>query len=220
MSRGTLHNICFHGIGEPRRPIDQEEARYWITHDAYLRILDELATWPNTRLTFDDGNISDLERGLPGLLERGLTATFFVLAGRLDEPGSLSRADVAALRAADMGIGSHGMDHVGWRGMTAEVRDRELVRARAVIEQVAGPIAEAALPRGQYGRDTLGHLRALGDRTVHTADRRPARPGAWLQPRFSVTSEDTPATLVGRVLHQPLAERTVRGLKGAGKRLR
>ncbi|HMO11289.1 MAG TPA: hypothetical protein PKB06_07275, partial [Actinotalea sp.] len=62
--------------------------------------------------------------------------------------------------------------------------------------------------------------RALGYRTVHTSDRRPARPGAWLQPRFSVTSEDTPATLVGRVLHQPLAERTVRGLKGAGKRLR
>ena len=47
------------------------------------------------RISFDDGNASDLEIGLPALLERGLTATFFVLAGRLGRPGSLDADEVA-----------------------------------------------------------------------------------------------------------------------------
>ena len=70
-----LLNICFHGIGTPGRALEPGEDRYWITSDEFHRILDEIATWPSTRISFDDGNASDLEIGLPALVERGLTAT-------------------------------------------------------------------------------------------------------------------------------------------------
>ena len=195
--------------------------RYWVTPDAYLRILDEVTTWPATFLSFDDGNASDAELGLPALQERGLTATFFVLAGRIDQPGSLSTPQLVALADAGMTIGSHGMDHVSWRGMTPSVRRRELVQAREVIAGIVGPVTEAALPRGQYDRTTLHHLRRLGYTAVHTSDRRPARDGAWLQPRFSVTHDDTPATLAAAaLLPRPVRERAVLELKGVLKRWR
>lgn len=217
----TIRNICFHGVGTPARTIDDAEARYWVSHDAYLRILDELATWPAVGLSFDDGNASDLELGAPALVDRGLHATFFVLAGRLDTPGSLTSDQVRELRGLGMGVGTHGMDHVSWRSMTPEVRERELVEARAIIADLAGDVREAALPRGQYDRTVLGWLRRLGYQRVHTSDRRPARPDAWIQPRFSVTRDDTPATLAERVLRPlPAHERLLLEAKGVAKRLR
>ena len=214
-------NVCFHGIGSPGRTIDTDEANYWVSRDAYLRILDELATWPATTISFDDGNASDVEIGLPALAERGLSAMFFVLAGRLDTAGSLSTDEVAALQRAGMGVGTHGMDHISWRSMPPGVRERELVEARATIAAIVGEVTEAALPRGQYDRTTLAWLRRLGYGTVHTSDRRPAVTGAWLQPRFSVTRVDTPETLVrAALLTRPLPKRTSLAVKGLIKRWR
>lgn len=221
MRRRDVRNLCFHGIGSPGRTIDDDEARYWVSRDGYLRILDEIVTWPAVTLSFDDGNASDVELALPGLLERGQLATFFVLAGRIDAPGSLAVEQVSALASAGMRVGSHGMDHVSWRSMSRAVRQRELVEARAVIAEIVGDVTDAALPRGQYDRTTLSWLRRLGYRTVHTSDRRPAAAGAWLQPRFSVLYDDTPQTLARRVLAgRPPHERAALELKGLLKRVR
>lgn len=224
MMRGgrSLINVCFHGIGEPARFLDPGEAPYWITHDGYLDVLDVLADEPDVRISFDDGNASDVECGLPGLLERGLRATFFVLAGRLDRSGSLSTTDVQELDAQGMSIGTHGMDHRSWRGMDAGTRRRELETARQVLRDVVGrPVTDAALPLGQYDRELLKNLRELGYTAVHTSDRRRAREGAWLQPRFSVRDGDTAdivrQTMLGR---QSTARRAERVLVGTVKRWR
>jgi peptidoglycan/xylan/chitin deacetylase (PgdA/CDA1 family) len=214
-------NVCFHGIGTPGPGVDDAEARYWVTRDAFFSLLDEVATWPDTALSFDDGNASDVEVGLPALQERGLTATFFVLAGRLDAPGSLATEQVRALVAAGMGVGSHGMDHVSWRRMPPDVRQRELVEARERLGAIAGHVDQAALPRGQYDRGALLALRRLGYRTVFTSDRRPARRGAWLQPRFSVTRDDTPASFRRAARDpRPWPTRVELGLRGVAKRVR
>lgn len=206
-------NICFHGVGTPARPMEEGEARYWVTRDAFLRILDEVARWPQAVLSFDDGNASDVEIALPALVERGLTATFFVLAGRLDQAGSVSRDDVRALGEAGMGVGTHGMDHRPWRGMSSAERDLELVTARAMIAEVSGaPVHEAACPLGRYDRRLLGDLRRLGYQRVHTSDRRPARSSSWLQPRFSVVSDDTVESLRHNVLQPPDLRRRARNL--------
>lgn len=215
-------NVCFHGIGKPFRELEPGESRYWITRQQFDSILDEIATWPSLRISFDDGNISDIEYGLPGLVERGLTATFFVLAGRLAAPGSLDPAAVGDLRGAGMTVGTHGMDHRSWRAMDLSTRHRELVAARQEIAQVAGcSVDQAALPLGQYDRRLLSHLKQLGYRSVHTSDRRMARAGGWLQPRFSVRSEDTPLTMRE---HVQAADRQARRMKlnavGLVKRIR
>src|SRR6185437_10254670 len=170
----------------PGRPLEPGEDRYWITSDEFHRILDEIGSWPGIRISFDDGNASDIEIGLPALVERGLTATFFVLAGRFGAGGSLGESDVMELNRRRMTIGTHGMDHISWRRMPHDVRDRELVEARQRIADVSGvDVGEAALPLGQYDRKLLTDLKRLGYRSVHTSDRRAARAGRWLQPRFS-----------------------------------
>lgn len=191
-----VRGICFHGIGEPRRTLEPGEGSYWVGSDAFLRILDELMTWPQASITFDDGNVSDVEHGLPALRERGLTATFFVLGGRIGSPWSLGADDLAELVSAGMAVGSHGMDHRPWRGLSPTDLSRELVDAREMIAAAAGaPVTEAACPLGRYDRHVLGELRRAGYERVHTSDRRPARAASWLQPRFSVHTGDTPASL-------------------------
>jgi hypothetical protein len=129
MGGADLLNICFHGIGTPGRELEPGEDGYWVAADRYLLILDEIATWPSAQVSFDDGNASDVEAGLPGLVERGLTARFFVLAGRLGSPGSLAASDVRMLAAHGMSVGTHGMSHRSWRGIDPSTRQAELVEA-------------------------------------------------------------------------------------------
>jgi peptidoglycan/xylan/chitin deacetylase (PgdA/CDA1 family) len=215
-------NLCFHGIGEPDRTLEDGEAPYWISTELFHGVLDLVAGRDDVRLSFDDGNASDIEIGLPALVDRGLHATFFVLAGRLGSRGSLGEADVRRLASSGMAIGTHGMDHVPWRGLDDIAADRELVQARDRLAAVVGrPVEEAALPLGRYDRGLLRRLRRLGYTRVHTSDRAHARAHAWVQPRFSVVGTDTVAGLRADVLgRQPVRRRVERAAVGLAKRLR
>lgn len=215
-------NLCFHGIGEPERPLEPGEDRYWIGRDLYERVLDEIVGREDVCLSFDDGNASDVEIGLPGLRQRGLRASFFVIAGRLGQPGSLDEDAVRTLRERDMPVGSHGMHHVSWRGLDETEAAVEMVAARERLAAVVGaPVDRAALPLGQYDRRVLERLRATGYRQVFTSDRRRARAGAWLQPRYSLTRQDTIDSLRASVLSaRPVPERVARQAVGLVKRWR
>jgi peptidoglycan/xylan/chitin deacetylase (PgdA/CDA1 family) len=204
-------NICFHGIGRPARELEPDEQGYWIEPALFDEVLDRFGHRPDVRFSFDDGNRSDLEHGLTGLLRRGLSATFFPVAGRLDHPGSLGRDDLRAIGRAGMAVGSHGMDHRPWRSLDDHELDRELITARDQLAEVVGrPITQAALPLGRYDRKVLGRLRTLGYRRVFSSDRAPAKTRAWLQPRFSVRDTDTIASL----------ERELFGPRSLGQRAR
>jgi peptidoglycan/xylan/chitin deacetylase (PgdA/CDA1 family) len=222
MAGDDLLNICFHGIGTPQRQLEPGEDAYWVDADRCLRILDEIATWPSVRISFDDANASDLQIGLTALVERGLEAQFFLLAGRLGMRGSLAVDDVRELVGRGMAIGTHGMSHRSWRRMNPATRETELVEARRRIEDAAGvTVTDAACPLGRYDRRMLSDLRRLGYRRVYTSDGRAARPDSWLQPRFSVRREDTPESLRAAMLTRPsLARRARYGVAGLAKRLR
>ena len=222
MARDDVLNICFHGIGTPRRELEPGEDAYWVDTDRFLRILDEIATWPSARISFDDANASDAQIGLPALVERGLRAQFFLIAGRLGRQGSLAVGDVRELARQGMVIGTHGMSHRPWLGMNPATREAELVEARSRIEDASGvSVTDAACPLGRYDRRLLSDLRRLGYRRVYTSDRRAARPGSWLQPRFSVHRDDTGESLRATLLSQPsLARRARQEVVGVVKRLR
>jgi peptidoglycan/xylan/chitin deacetylase (PgdA/CDA1 family) len=219
---GRVVNVCFHGIGTPRRRLEDGEARYWVTKDTFHRILDTVAERDDVRLSFDDGNLSDADIGLPALLDRGLTAAFFVLAGRLDDPGSLAPAHLRELSTAGMTVGTHGWAHRPWRGLSDGDRRRELVEARQRIEAETGsPVDQAALPLGRYDRAVVRNLHDAGYRRVFSSDRGWARPGAWLQPRFSVRSDDTVDSVRAQVLTPPGVPGRAKGeLRTLAKRLR
>lgn len=198
--------LTFHGIGTVQRPLDPGEDEVWLRSEEFAPVLDAAARDADrVRLTFDDGNASDVEIALPELRARGMRATFFVVAGKLGEHGYLDEGGVRALADAGMGIGCHGMRHRPWRHLTdADLRE-ELVDARRLIESVVGrPVHEAACPFGSYDRRVLGSLRAAGYKRVFTSDRGWARPGAWLQARNTLRT-DAATAAVGQLLAQRTA---------------
>ena len=113
-------NLTFHGIGEPPASVGVAERDVWLSEADFAASLDAIGTLPQATVSFDDGNASDLEIALPALRERGIGATFFVVAGRLGEPDYLSAEDLRALREEGMTIGLHGMHHQRWRGLSDE----------------------------------------------------------------------------------------------------
>ncbi|MCT9818985.1 polysaccharide deacetylase family protein [Microbacterium sp. W1N] len=213
--------ICFHGIGVCEREREAGEARYWMPEAEFLRVLDALVGLPDVTLSFDDGNRSDIEIGLPALQERGLRATFFALAGRLDDAASLHPDDLRELAGAGMTVGTHGWDHIPWRGLTDHDAHRELIDARGALAEAAGTdVRTAALPLGRYDRRLLARLRGAGYDAVYSSDRLPFHDGTWLRARYSVTASDTPAS-VQRIIVDRSRSRDVRNrLVGAVKRLR
>lgn len=189
-------NVNVHGIGPlPARPLDDGEDKVWVSVEQFERLLDAAVGRPDVVITFDDGNSSDVEIGLPRLQERGLKARFYVCAGLIGEPGRLDESAVRELHGAGMVVGSHGWTHRDWRSLewgprgAADVHD-EMVRARRHLERLTGSeVSEVAVPFGSYDRHVLRHLRRTGVTRVYTSDGGWARPGTWLQARTSIRGD-------------------------------
>jgi peptidoglycan/xylan/chitin deacetylase (PgdA/CDA1 family) len=215
-------NLAFHGIGEPIHELPPGEKDVWISRERFETILDQVQYRGDVRLSFDDGNSSDVRYALPALLERGLQATFFIVAGRLDAPGYLNERDVRRLFHAGMELGSHGMRHIPWRRLDhARLRD-ELLASRRILEDVVGePVLDAACPFGAYDRRALKALHGYGYRRVFTSDDGFARPDRWLQPRNTVTAQNAADPFeYARVQDRPVSRMALRRLKGVVKRWR
>lgn len=183
----AVTNLTVHGIGETARELDPGEDATWVTVEQFEQVVDAVADRPDVRITFDDGNASDVEIALPRLVERGLKAEFFVLAGLLGEPGRLDAAGVRELTGAGMRVGSHGWAHRDWRALQGPQVAEEFTRAHAVLSELTGaPVSRVAIPFGSYDRQVLRRLRMAGVTRAYTSDGGKARPGSWLQARNSL----------------------------------
>jgi peptidoglycan/xylan/chitin deacetylase (PgdA/CDA1 family) len=192
----TVVNLCFHGIGEPDRELEPDEERYWVGEDQFEELLEVVRREPNLRLTFDDGNASDVELALPALKRAGLSASFFLIAGRIGHRGSVDADGVRELARAGMTVGNHGLRHRPWRALDPDAEREELLDAQAAIAGAAGKaVDEASFPFGEYDRNALRAVRRAGFRRVYTVDGGPARADAWLQSRHTITSAETAASL-------------------------
>lgn len=223
MAREIVFN--FHGVGEPQRALEPGEAAFWISVDQFRDAVDAIRAAGRRgdtpiRVTFDDGNASDVEIAAPILAENDLTAEFFVLAGRLGRPGSLDDTGVRALADMGMAIGVHGADHLDWRKLDDAAAKRELIWARDRLSAVVdAPMTAAAIPFGAYDALVLKRLRRAGYERVYTSDGGPTRSDAWLRARTSIRSDmsrgDVEATLAGDA---SLARRLRRGVATFVKR--
>ena len=190
--------LTFHGLGEPIVPLAPGEGRYFVRPETYRETVHALGAIEahngiRTRITFDDGNLSDYAVGMPALVDAARSATFFVLAGRIGEPGYLSAAQLREMAGAGMTIGTHGWDHVDWRMLDEAGRRREMIDARRKIEDEAGcRVGEAAIPFGRFDKSVLAQLKRLDYARIHTSSGGLSRDGAWFCPRWSATDTFEP----------------------------
>lgn len=113
-------------------------------------------------ITFDDGFASVAERAMPLLLERGMVATVFCVAGRLggvnDWPSQPRRApkrplahagQLITLARAGFEIGAHGMEHMPLVTVGPAAQRREVRDSRMSLERVLeAPVRSFAYPYG------------------------------------------------------------------------
>ena len=186
-----LFILNFHGLGRPPHELPSGERRYWIEPSFFEAILNSIRGRNDIQLTFDDSNESDHEIALPALQARNMTAKFFVVVQRVDQRGYLSVSHLQSLVSAGMTIGSHGMQHRPWAGLSPQDLHEELVGARNRLEQMMGmPISDAACPFGSYNRRVLHALEKSGYNRIYTSDGGPAFAGSWIQPRNTVLRAD------------------------------
>ncbi|RSD17860.1 polysaccharide deacetylase family protein [Amycolatopsis eburnea] len=175
--------LAVHGIGRPARQLDPGEDERWLTVEQFDDVLD-VAEREDVHLTFDDGNESDVEIALPRLLDRGLTAEFFPLAGRLGQRGYLDRDGLRELVRAGMEIGSHGWEPRDWRRLDDRHARRELTDAPKLLGDLCGkPVRRYSLPFGAYDKRVLERLRQAGATRVYSSDGGAVSRDGWLQAR-------------------------------------
>ncbi|WP_181771870.1 polysaccharide deacetylase family protein [Amycolatopsis pittospori] len=190
--------LAIGGVGRPVRALDPGENESWVTVEQFERVLDSVTGREDVRLTFDDGNSSDVDIALPRLVERDLTAEFFPLAGRIGQRGFLDAAGLRRLVEAGMSIGSHGWEHRDWRRLDGRHARRELEVAPKLLAELSGePVRSYAPPFGAYDRRVLSRLRRSGAMRVYTNEGGAASSDGWLQPRTEVRHDVDQAWLDG-----------------------
>lgn len=211
--------LNFHGLGIPHAGVEPDEAPYWVSVDRFKSILDKVALraeqGQKLKITFDDGNRSDLEIGVPELRARGLTGHFFVLTGRCEDPLYLSESEIRDMAASEMEIGLHGKDHVDWRKLDASGLSVETKEARDTVARITGQaINTVGIPFGGYNRTVVSHLKGLGFTEIYTSDGGHTSDQRRLRHRSSITAHmsegDIEAILDGEV---PMMTRLKRDAK-------
>jgi peptidoglycan/xylan/chitin deacetylase (PgdA/CDA1 family) len=184
---------------------------------------EEDAAAPAVRITFDDGERNNFVEAFPALRARGFAASFFVVPRRIATAGYMTWDELAALAAAGMEIGAHGLTHRILVGLPARDLEEELAGARRALEDRLGvEVTSMSVPRGFYDARVLGAARAAGYRRVYVSRRaggsedgtieRVAVKATWTVDRFALAARgETP---IGERLFQ-VATGRAKALLGA-----
>lgn len=202
--------LMYHGLhasGEDRgrfdpvysvRPDDFRHQLDWLLEHGYVGVRVDQAEAVERQgkrpvvITFDDGDVSNVEAALPLLLERGMAAEFFITSDFIGQPGMVSPDDVRSLMAAGMGVGSHGRSHAFLEDVSLEALYAELHDSRLALQRITGrAVTTLALPGGRGGERERRVAMALGYTDLFGSvpgPNRQHRPGEWYQ-RLAITRE-------------------------------
>ena len=151
--------------------------------DRYVAHLTTGAALPDKPviLSFDDSQGSQVTEGLPQLIQRNMTATFFCMTVMLDKPNWLSRDDLRRLADADMTIAAHTYDHNRADRYSGQDWKLQFDAPRELLETVIRrPVEHFAYPYGAWAPIDFPHLQAAGYRTAFQLSDQPLDPAAPL----------------------------------------
>jgi peptidoglycan/xylan/chitin deacetylase (PgdA/CDA1 family) len=198
---------------------------YWVSSEIFeqtMALAERHADRTRVDITFDDGNLSDVEIALPVLGRYRRHATFFVLSGRIGSPGCLGKDELRAITEAGHLIGTHGAAHIDWRAADEAALEHELGKStrEAIEEAAAQPVTMAAIPFGRYNAAVLRALSRHGYRQAYSSDGGSWCDGQWpiprTSPRSDMTLEDIENIVLGR---EPAKARLRRAASRSLKRI-
>lgn len=186
---GRLLVLMYHGIHESRTSHGHFDPRYSLKPGqfrAQMQLLTQMgvAGWlpvagealvapaaPADRnmvlITFDDGDVSNLEQALPILQASGLSAVFFITRDHVGQRGMISRGGLRELADAGMVIGSHGLSHRFLNTLSPAALAIELASSRDFLQQVTGrQVVLLSLPGGRGGPREIKAAHEAGYRSV------------------------------------------------------
>jgi peptidoglycan/xylan/chitin deacetylase (PgdA/CDA1 family) len=114
-------------------------------------------------ITFDDGYDDAFTNAYPLLKEYGFVATFFIITRFPDEgrEGYLSWAEIKALHAAGMEIGSHTYTHPDLRGQPYDYIVWQVLGSKEAIEaRTKEPVRLFCYPSGKYDQQVVEVLKS------------------------------------------------------------
>jgi len=123
-------------------------------------------------ITFDDAMANNFSQALPILKKHGFSATFFVPAGKLGQPGRMTWEEVRQLFESGMDIGSHGMQEEYLPGLPLEQQQQEIFLSKEVLEaNLKTAIILYAYPIGGFQPVTKALIVRAGYRGAVTTNR-------------------------------------------------
>ena len=150
-----------------------------ISPDQYLDHLSTGAKLPKkpVLLTFDDSQGSQMRVGLPELVDRDMTATFFAMTVVLGNPGWLTTRDIRKLDREGMTVGAHTWDHHRVDEYSGTDWKVQLKQPRTLLQDLTGkPVDHFAYPFGAWDDEALDHVDRAGYRSAYQlADRTPSK---------------------------------------------
>jgi peptidoglycan/xylan/chitin deacetylase (PgdA/CDA1 family) len=150
-------------------------------------------------ISVDDGYVDDVRTILPDLERWHMVATFFVITGRMTEPGFLTADQIRELDRAGMDVGDHTAHHVDLRLLSPSELQTETTGSRKVLDAVLGhPVYYFAFPFGAFNDAVVNAVRAAGFTMAYsTAGGTTESTTAPLtMPRVHVGHSETPSGLL------------------------
>ena len=141
-------------------------------------------------LTFDDAYVNFIEHALPVLQTHGFPAAVYAISGWLGrrmtwltpepgrpEPELMTAAQLRALQAAGITVGSHGATHVKLGELPPDAQRRELNDSRKALQDALGSdVVHLCYPFGSFDRSAIDLAAEAGYVSATTCLRGAATP--------------------------------------------
>jgi Polysaccharide deacetylase len=141
----------------------------------HLRLITEAryrTAWATAcEVTFDDGHISQYERGFSMLQQYSCLAKFFVTAGWIGvRSTSMNWRQLKELVACGHEVQSHGWSHKFLKGLPPADLKEELERSRLCLEDGLGvPVNAISIPGGRWDRRVIDGCAEAGYTRVYVS---------------------------------------------------
>jgi peptidoglycan/xylan/chitin deacetylase (PgdA/CDA1 family) len=166
-------------------------------------------------LTFDDGYTDFRQHAMPVLERHGMSATLYVVAGRMGATNEwdtgprwdvMDADQVRAVAAAGHEVGSHTMTHARLSGADPGTLTEEVATSRQVLQDVLQrEVAGFCYPYGAFDTAAADAVQAAGyDNGCVIGDYQPG--DRFTVPRCYVGPRDTGAHLVARMARHQLLQ--------------